>query len=142
MNGVSADEEDARAGAGDVRLGWTGEPLSDEGVRVVTPEAGEEPEGEGKAEISRALRYMVQHALRFGGVSGFDDLLAELAGYRQYHPYNALLLLLQLPAVSYVLPAYRWEQDYRRRIRPDAQPLMALVRGGPVMFVFDIPQTE
>lgn len=41
-----------------------------------------------------------------------------------------------------MLPAYRWEQDYRRRIRPDAQPLMALVRGGPVMFVFDISQTE
>ena len=125
-----------------IGLEWPDQVPLDDGVQVVAPEARGEPEGEDRAEVSRALRYMVDHALRFGRVNGFDDLLEHLAGYRQYRPYNALLLLLQLPAVSYVLPAYRWEQDYRRRIRPDAQPLMALVRGGPVMFVFDISQTE
>lgn len=127
---------------GMIGLEWPEQLPLDEGLRVVPPQADDVPADEAQSEVSQALRYMVEHALRFSRVKGFEDLLERLAGYRQYLPYNALLLLLQLPDVRHVLPAYRWEQDYRRRIRPDAQPLMALVRGGPVMFVFDISQTE
>lgn len=126
---------------GEIDLEWPEQLPLGEGVQVARTRE-DMRDGQANDEISRALRYMVEQALRFGRVKGFDDLLDHLAAYRQYRPYNALLLLLQLPAVSYVLPAYRWEQDYRRRIRPDAQPLMALIRGGPVMFVFDISQTE
>lgn len=41
-----------------------------------------------------------------------------------------------------MLPAYRWEQNYRRRIHHKAQPPTALGRGGPVIFVFDLSQTK
>ncbi|GGK79365.1 hypothetical protein [Ornithinimicrobium pekingense] len=125
-----------------IDLEWADQLPFDEGVPMAPAQADEESEDVAKTEVSESLRYMVEHALRFSRVKGFDDLLEHLAGYRQYRPYNALLLLLQLPDVRFVLPAYRWEQDYRRRIRPNAQPFMALVRGGPVMFVFDISQTE
>lgn len=124
-----------------IGLEWPDRPPFGDGV-TAEPDAEAEPDTGEKDEASRSLRYMVDHALRFGRVNGFDDLLHQLVRYQQYRPFNALLLLLQRPGVSHVLPAHRWEQHYRRRIRPEEQPLMALVRGGPVMFVFDISQTE
>ena len=46
--------------------------------------ADEDEEDTEKNEVSRALQYMVKHALRFGRVKGFEDLLEQVAGYRQY----------------------------------------------------------
>lgn len=113
---------------GTIGLEWPDElPLV--GVPVAAAAEGETEE-EGSGEASRALSYWIDHALRFGKVSGLDDLLVQVFSYQQYKPFNALILLLQRPGVSYVLPAHRWEETYRRRIRPNEQPLLALIRGG------------
>ncbi|MFK5634035.1 hypothetical protein [Ornithinimicrobium sp. LYQ103] len=69
-----------------IGLEWPDQLPLDEGLLVVPPQADEEPEDEAQTEVSQALRYMVDHALRFSRVKGFDDLLEHLAGFRQYRP--------------------------------------------------------
>jgi hypothetical protein len=85
---------------------------------------------------------MVTSTLKYGRYSSFNRLMADVGRLSQHRPFNALLALLQLPAASYLLPAHRWESSYRRRVRPGQQPIVLLLPKGPVMFVFDVSQTE
>src|SRR3954453_20774642 len=88
-------------------------------------------------EGKRSIRYITQAVLQFGKVSGLADLLdrvASLCATTRYSPYNALLILLQRPAATYVLPAHRWQERYGQVVRPGEQPIVLLQPGGPVMF--------
>ena len=75
-------------------------------------------------------------------MSSVAQLFDEIAAFRQYKPFNALLVLLQRPHASYVLPPQEWAEKFGRRIRPGQQPIVLLQPGGPVMFLFDVSQTE
>lgn len=113
-------------------------------ARVATEPVTGEPRTSGvrRSEATRSILYMVEHALRYGKVRSLTQLLDQVAGFPQYKPYNALLVLLQRPAATYVLPAHDWEARYGRAIRPNEQPLVMLQPQGPVMFLFDVSQTE
>lgn len=93
-------------------------------------------------EARRSIHYLLDAAMQYGNVGGLADLLDRVAALHQYKPYNAMLVLLQRPAATCVLPAHRWEERYGRRILPNEQPLVLLQPGGPVMFLFDVSQTE
>lgn len=93
-------------------------------------------------EAKRSLLYMAEAVLEYGKVSDLDNLMDRLAALRQYKPFNALLVLLQRPAATYVLPAHHWSQRYGYVVRAGEQPLVLLQRGGPVMFLFDRSQVE
>ena len=74
-----------------------------------------------------------------------DSLLALMqfvSRFRRYSPYNAMLVHIQKPGAKYVSPASRWLKDYGRHIMPHAQALVILQPMGPVMFVFDVSETE
>ena len=90
----------------------------------------------------RALDELFQFARQYTNSKGFHDLMHFIARFRLYSPFNAMLAHIQMPGASYVAPAYRWSRDYRRRIRPGARPIVLLQPGGPVMFVFDVSDTE
>lgn len=129
--------------------------LSDEDVLFSIPEQQLQVQGpgstwrdaassrtDGRKEARRSLAYILRAALEYGRVGGLVDLLDRVAALRDHRPFNALLLLLQLPAATRLLPAHRWEAEFGRVIRADQQPLVALQPGGPVMFLFDVSQTD
>ena len=103
------------------------------------PTAG--PEWDRDA-AQHALDDLFQFALRYTNSEEFHALVDFIADFRLYSPFNALLAHIQMPGASYVAPAYRWARDYERRIRPGARPIVLLQPGGPVMFVFDVSDTE
>ena len=125
-----------RAGIGEVQTLFDAVPEARSPIRRARPGGG------GTNEAKRSIHYMVDAALAFGNVRGLDELLDRVAGFRQYKPYNALLVLLQRPGASFVLPAHVWGEKYGRVILPNQQPLVMLQPGGPVMFLFDVSQTE
>lgn len=102
------------------------------------PPKPKKPGGRGR----NPLADMADAAIRYGRYKGLSALMADVGRLGQYKPFNAFLALLQLPAASHLLPAHRWEDAYCRRIRPGQQPLVLLLPKGPVMFLFDVSQTE
>jgi hypothetical protein len=72
----------------------------------------------------------------------YEALLKFVAGFRAYSPYNAMLVRTQMHGARFVAPASRWLQQYRRTIKANARPLAILQPMGPVMFVFDVSDTE
>lgn len=85
---------------------------------------------------------MVDEALRSGAAPSLKDLLRQVANFRQYRPFNGFLAVLQHPHARHVLPASEWQKCWRRTIRPHEHPIVLLVPGGPVMFQYDLSQTE
>lgn len=53
-----------------------------------------------------------------------------------------MLIHIQLPGASFVAPPYTWLRRYGRRVKPGSRPVVILQRMGPVMFVFDVSDTE
>jgi hypothetical protein len=72
----------------------------------------------------------------------FKDLLSFVASFRQYSAFNAMMVHIQMPGARYVLPAKRWLKQFGRRPTIDAQPLIMLQPMSPIMFGFDVSQTE
>ena len=53
-----------------------------------------------------------------------------------------MLLNVQMAGAPFVAPASRWREQHGRIIKPTARPLVILQPMGPVMFVFDVSDTE
>ncbi len=95
-----------------------------------------------EAATRRALDELFQHAMQFRSSKEYHALLEFVAGFRRYSPFNAMLVYIQLPGARFVAPAHRWIREFGRRPKPGARPLVILQPMGPVMFVFDVSDTE
>jgi hypothetical protein len=91
---------------------------------------------------TRALDELFTLAGKYRSAKSFGGLMRFVSRFCFYAPFNAMLVYVQMPGATYVAPAHRWEGWYGRRIRPGARPLVILQPMGPVMFVFDVSDTE
>ncbi|MGA2240219.1 MAG: hypothetical protein ABSH06_29485 [Thermodesulfobacteriota bacterium] len=92
--------------------------------------------------IRHALDGLVNLALQYKSSKSYQELIRFVGHFRFYSPYNAMLVHIQMPGAKFVAPAHRWIREYGRRIKPNAHPLVILQPRGPVMFVFDVTDTE
>lgn len=90
----------------------------------------------------RALDDLFNSARRYNSSKTFRELVDFVARFRFYSPFNAMLIHIQMSGAKYAAPAHRWMRDYERQIKPGARPLVILQPKGPVMFVFDVADTE
>ncbi len=90
----------------------------------------------------RALDDLFSIASKYRTTKAYKELVDFVARFRFYSPFNALLVHVQKRGSTFVAPAHRWRGQYKREIVPGAQPIVILQPMGPVMFVFDVSQTE
>jgi hypothetical protein len=69
-------------------------------------------------------------------------LLNFVARLRNVAPFNAMLLHIQRPGVSYVASQADWATRFQRQLRAEARPLLVLYPFGPLALVFDVLDTE
>lgn len=90
----------------------------------------------------RFLDELFENVSSYRSTNSYSELLSFVRRFHFYSPFNAMLVHIQKPGARYVLPAHKWRTRYQRTIRPGAQPLVILQPFGPVMFVFDVSETE
>jgi hypothetical protein len=90
----------------------------------------------------RALDELFSLTHQYRTSKAYYDLMQFVARFRFYAPFNAMLVHVQMPGATFVAPPYRWLRDYGRQVKPGARPLVILQPMGPVMFVFDVSETE
>jgi hypothetical protein len=90
----------------------------------------------------RALDELFNLARKYRTGESYGQLMKFVARFRSYAPYNAMLVHIQMPGAAYVAPPERWLRRYGRTVKPAARPLIILRPMGPVMFVFDVSDTE
>ena len=92
-------------------------------------------------EIS-ALDEMFAASRRYRNSREYMDMLKFISRFPQYSPFNCMLLNTQNPSVSYVATAGTWARKFKRYPRHDARPLVILAPMSPVLFVYDLKDTE
>ena len=70
------------------------------------------------------------------------ELLDFVSRLRNFAPFNAMLLQIQRPGLTYAASEYDWRTRFDRTIKEDARPLLILWPFGPVAFVYDKEDTE
>ena len=95
-----------------------------------------------KDNAKGALDELFSLTFQYKTSKAYEDLLKFVGRFGFYSPFNAMLVHMQMPGAQYVAPPYRWLHDYERKIKPGARPLVILKPMGPVMFVFDVSDTE
>ena len=74
--------------------------------------------------------------------SEYLELLKFINKFPRYSPYNCLLLHTQNPSISYVATARAWRRKFNRHPKFDARPLIILAPMSPILFVYDLKDTE
>ena len=106
-------------------------------------EFGESPSVEWDKESSKhALDDLFKATIAYRKSKEFNDLILFVSKFHFYSPYNAFLIYTQRPGATYVAPSFRWLKDFGHRVKPNANPMVILQPMGPVMFVFDVSDTE
>lgn len=107
--------------------------------RVDGPDAADlvlqEADGSALDELFRLSR-------RWGRSCDYLELLEFISRFPAYSPLNCFLIHLQDPAATQVATARTWFRKYQRRIKAEARPIAILAPMSPVLFVFDLRDTE
>jgi hypothetical protein len=99
--------------------------------------------GKGKADeetISSIDALMRQSAL-YRSSAAFKEMVAFMGRFRDYAPYNAMLVRLQNPSCGFFATANDWWKRHERHLIDDAKPMLILAPMHPVMLVYALDQT-
>ena len=72
----------------------------------------------------------------------YKELLDFVVRLRNFAPFNAMLLQVQKPGLSYAASARDWRERFGRTLKEGARPLLILWPFGPVALVYDVLETE
>lgn len=97
---------------------------------------------DGIEQVRHALDELFYAARMYRNSQAYQALLEFVTRFRFYSPFNAMLIHIQMPGADFVAPADRWMYEWHRTVKPGQRPLVILQPMGPVMFVFDVSQTE
>jgi hypothetical protein len=72
----------------------------------------------------------------------YKELLDFVIRLRNFAPFNAMLLQVQKPGLSYAASARDWRERFGRKPKEGVRPLLILWPFGPVALVYDVMDTE
>lgn len=92
-------------------------------------------------EMATAIDELFQAALATEGPRVFNDYLDSICRLRHLSAFNAMLVRAQRPGVSYVATRAQWRRR-GRHVLPDAIPIVILQPFGPVLFLYEVTDTD
>jgi hypothetical protein len=91
---------------------------------------------------TEAARSLLDHLLAesklYKTSKGYWDLLQFTSKLRNFAPFNAMLLHIQKPGLTYAASSSDWLQVFGSTPKIDARPLLILWPFGPVALVYDV----
>ena len=85
---------------------------------------------------------LLRQGKAYRGSHAFAELVNFCAKFREYAPFNNLLVRTQNPSCSYYATQAHWRKAFNRTLKEDARPMVILAPRQPVLLVYDIGQTE
>lgn len=71
----------------------------------------------------------------------YKALLDFIVQLKAFAPFNAMLLQIQKPGLSFAASAFEWWHKFQRRPRDGARPLLIMWPFGPIALVYDVQDT-
>jgi hypothetical protein len=100
--------------------------------------------GEGVPESKKisTIDELFRRSKLYQNSGDFNELIQFMGRFREYAPYNNMLVRLQNPSCSFYARAHDWSNRFKRNVKEDARPMLILAPMHPVMLVYDLDQTE
>jgi hypothetical protein len=99
-------------------------------------------EGAPPREIVSTIDAMLRQSKVYRSSKAFYEMVEFMSRFRDYAPYNNMLVRLQNPNCSFYASARDWQTRFNRTLIEDARPMLILATRHPVMLVYDLDQTE
>jgi hypothetical protein len=107
--------------------------------QLLTALRGEEVK---EKETISSIDFLLNQSRRYQSSDAFQEMIDFVGRFRDYAPYNNMLVRLQNPSCSFYATAKDWHARFNRAIKQDARPMLILAPMHPVMLVYDLDQTE
>ena len=96
-----------------------------------------------EAEATRSLLdQLLSDSRLYTQSKDYKELLDFVVRLRNFAPFNAMLLQVQKPGLSYAASARDWRERFGRTPKVGARPLLILWPFSPVALVYDVQDTE
>lgn len=92
--------------------------------------------------IETGIDRLVANSRAYRKSNDFQEMINFMGKFRDYAPYNNMLVRIQNPSCGFYATALDWERRFERKIKEDARPMLILAPMHPVMLVYDVDQTE
>jgi hypothetical protein len=89
-----------------------------------------------------SLDHLFTLSRRFRRSKKFAEAVEFVARFRDYSPFNNMLVFMQNPLATYFATASHWRKAFGRSIKPEARGMLILAPRTPVLIVYDIADTE
>ena len=89
-----------------------------------------------RKEVESTIDALVVGAQRYRSSTAFSEMLDFMAHFRDYAPFNNMLVRLQDPTCSFFATAADWKRRFKRHLKDDARPMLILAPMHPVMVVY------
>ncbi len=95
-----------------------------------------------KKEIASSIDSLLRHSKVYQYSEQFREMVVFMARFRDYAPYNNMLVRLQNPTCSFYATERDWCNRFARNLKEDARPMLILAPMHPVMLVYGLDETE
>lgn len=93
-------------------------------------------------EIQSSIDALIQSSRAYRKSDAFQEMIGFMANFRDYAPFNNMLVKIQNPSCGYYATKRDWERRFKRQLIEDAKPMLILAPMHPVMLVYDLDQTD
>ena len=107
-----------------------------------TDYASEQPDLFGADSTRVLLDQLLADSCLYKRSTDYKALLEFTVRLRNFAPFNAMLLQIQKPGLSYAASEQDWRVRFHRWPKEGARPLLILWPFGPVALVYDVIDTE
>jgi len=98
--------------------------------------------GAPKREIETGIDSLLRQSVAYRGSKEFQEMIGFMGSFRDYSPYNNMLVRVQNPSCSFYATQKDWSRRFERHLKEDARPMLILAPMHPVMLVYELDQTE
>jgi len=93
-------------------------------------------------EHQSSLDHLFALSRRFRRSKKFAEAVEFVARFRDYSPFNNMLVYMQNPLATYWATARHWRKAFGRSIKAEARGMLILAPRTPVLVVYDIADTD
>jgi hypothetical protein len=93
-------------------------------------------------EIESTIDGLLRASTAYRNSAAFQEMVGFMANFRDYAPFNNMLVKVQRPSCSFFATQRDWQTRFDRTLKDDVRPMLILAPMHPVMLVYDLDSTE
>ncbi len=95
-----------------------------------------------RKEIASSIDSLLRNGKIYQFSEQFREMVSFMARFKDYAPYNNMLVRMQNPTCSFYATERDWRGRFDRKLKEDARPMLILAPMHPVMLVYALDETE